>query len=73
VVWAAAIALALAAARGRAARLALPVTLIVAHIANVALTTPAQEFRFAFPIYVMSLVLIGVTIVRRGPTEAPGR
>ena len=54
---------------GRARGLALPVALIVAQTANVALTTPAQEFRFAFPTYVMSLVLIGVTIVRVGPTD----
>lgn len=68
-VWSAAIALSVAVKRGRARGLALPVALIVAQTANVALTTPAQEFRFAFPTYVMSLVLIGVTIVRVGPTD----
>jgi hypothetical protein len=62
--WAAAIALVIAAFRRRAGGLGWPAAFIVAHLANVALTTPAQEFRFAFPLYLMSLALAAAALVR---------
>ena len=65
-VWAVVVALALAVRRKRATGMALPALLLAAHFTNVAITTPAHDFRFAFPIYLMSLVLVGATVLR-GP------
>ncbi len=63
-VWAAVIALGLAVARRRARGLVWPAGIVCAHLANVALTTPAQEFRFAFPIYLMSFALAAAAMAR---------
>ncbi len=55
VLWLATAAYAAVAWRGPR-RLLLPAVLLAAHALNVALTTPAQEFRFAFGLYVCGLL-----------------
>lgn len=44
--------------------------LILAHIFNVAATTPGQEFRFAFPIYLMVLVSLPLAWLVARPQES---
>ncbi len=55
VLWAAAAVYAFAASRARW-RLLMPAALLAAHLVNVAVTTPAQEFRFAFGLYVAGIL-----------------
>ncbi len=70
-----------AAFRPRLRILLLPGALFVLHLANVAATTPAQEFRFAFPLYLIGLLAAPLWwLVARpadadltGPGEAPER
>ena len=64
VVWAGVVALVIAMQRRQAQGLALPVALIAVHMMNVAVSSPLQEFRFAFPIYLMSLLLVGSVFAR---------
>ncbi|MDH3306679.1 MAG: DUF6020 family protein [Acidimicrobiia bacterium] len=54
-VWAALGTYAALAARRKLRRLLIPGALWLAQLANVAATSPAQEFRFAFGVYVMAL------------------
>lgn len=51
--------------RRRLAGLGPAVALSVAQLANVAATTPAQEFRFAFGLYLMGWLWIAVAVARR--------
>jgi len=51
-------AVALFAIRHRARRFLIPSALLVAHVANVMATSPAQEFRFAYPLYLMSALTL---------------
>lgn len=69
--WLAGFALLWAKLRGRLRPLSLPVMLLVAHTANVALTSTAHEFRFAFPVYLMSWWLIAFALLGHAPT-GPG-
>jgi hypothetical protein len=55
----------------RARRFLLPSSVLVAHTLNVAATSPAQEFRYAFPVYllaVLTLTLLWPALVR---SESP--
>jgi hypothetical protein len=42
----------------RAQRFLLPSTILVAHTINVIVTSPAQEFRYAYPIYLMAALTL---------------
>jgi hypothetical protein len=42
----------------RARRFLLPSTLLVAHTLNVIATTPAQEFRYAYPLFLMAVLTL---------------
>jgi hypothetical protein len=42
----------------RARRFLLPSALLVAHTLNVVATTPAQEFRYAYPLYLMAALTL---------------
>ena len=42
----------------RARRFLLPSALLVAHTLNVMATTPAQEFRYAYPLYLMAALTL---------------
>jgi len=53
----------------RARRLLLPCVLLVAHTLNVMATSPAQEFRYAYPLYLMA----GLTLPLLWPTLRPRR
>lgn len=50
-------------------RFLLPSSLLLAHVANVAATSPAQEFRYAYPLYLMALL----TLPLLAPTLRGGR
>jgi hypothetical protein len=52
----------------RGPRSLLPSTLLVAHTFNLFLTSPAQEFRYAFPVYLISALTLTLLwpAVRRG-------
>ena len=52
--------------------LGLAVLLVLAQMANVALTTPAQEFRFAFGVYVMCWLLVAAGAARTAETRQEG-
>ena len=69
-VWAALLTYAAVAYRRSLRRLLLPAALIVAQGLNVAVTTPAQEFRFAFGIYVMALLSVPLLWLAARPSEA---
>lgn len=72
-VWAGLTALVWAIRRGRWRPLLPAVALLLAQGLNVAATTPAQEFRFAFGIYLMSLLLaVAAYAVTRSGRSAPG-
>lgn len=53
--------------RRRLGGLGLAVALFLAQMANVALTTPAQEFRFAFGLYLMGWIWVAVAVARLMP------
>ena len=71
-------AVVLFAARPEGRRFLIPSVILLAHLANVAATSPAQEFRFAYPLYLMSAltiplvwpVLMGQEETRRRPSES---
>ena len=46
------------AVRPRGRRFLLPSVILVAHTLNVAATSPSQEFRYAFPLYLMSALTL---------------
>jgi Family of unknown function (DUF6020) len=52
----------------RARRFLLPSALLVAHTLNVMTTTPAQEFRYAYPLYLMAALTVPLLwpVLRRG-------
>jgi hypothetical protein len=58
--WAAAAAVGLLARRRALTGLVPVLVLVGAHVVNVVATSPAQEFRFGFPVYVMCLLLVPV-------------
>ncbi len=68
--WAATAALVVARRRGRSSGLLLPAVLLGAHTLNVAVTTPAHEYRFAYPVVLMSFVMIAVVALRASPGRA---
>ncbi len=70
VVWLAAATYAAIAWRRRLRVLLLGGALIACQIANVALTTPAQEFRFAFGIYLMGLLSLPLLWLVARPHDA---
>lgn len=73
--WLAGFALVWAWGRGRVRPLVLPIVLLVVHTANVALTSTAHEFRFAFPIYLMSWWMIAFAVLGHAstrPHDGPG-
>lgn len=71
------------AVRRRLRPMLLAGSLLVAHLGNVAATTPAQEFRYALPLYVTALISLPLwwlvvdperaTIVSDGSTDRPAR
>jgi len=69
-IWAALATYAAIAYRRRLRVLLWPGGLILAHIINVAATTPAQEFRYAFGIYVMALLSLPLLFLVANPLEA---
>ncbi len=70
VVWLTGAAYAAFAWRPRLRRLLLAGALIAAQVANVAITTPAQEFRFAFAIYLMGLASLPLLWLVARPGDA---
>jgi hypothetical protein len=42
----------------RARRLLIPSTLLLAHTLNVIATSPAQEFRYVYPLYLMAALTL---------------
>jgi hypothetical protein len=66
--WLAGTALVWAWFRGRVGAMWLPIVLLLTHVVNVALTSTAHEFRFAFPIYLMSWWLIAFAVLGHAST-----
>jgi hypothetical protein len=62
--WAAVVAFGVVALRGPR-RLLWAAVPLVAQIVNVAATSPAQEFRYAFGIYVLSLLSVPLAVRSR--------
>ena len=54
-------------------RLLLPATLFLAHIVNVAATSPAQEFRYAYPLYLVAVLTIPLATTTSPDTPATAR
>lgn len=53
-------------------RFLLPSSLFLAHVVNVAATSPAQEFRYAYPIYLMAVLTIPLLVpTLRGARHQP--
>lgn len=72
-VWLAAAVFTVLAWRRRLAGFGLTMALIGAHLVNVMGTSPAQEFRFGFPIYVMCLLSVPLLWRVRIEPPAAGR
>ena len=70
VVWAAALTYLGVALRKSLRLLLVPGALILAQLLNVVVTTPAQEFRFAFGIYVMGWLSLPLLWLVARPSEA---
>jgi hypothetical protein len=67
-------AILLFAIRPGARRFLLPSSLLAGHALNVALTSPAQEFRYALPLYLISAFTLALLVpaLRRGePVTEP--
>jgi len=69
-IWAGIVTYAAIAYRKRLRMLLWPGAFILAQIVNVALTTPAQEFRYAFGIYVMALLSLPLLWLVARPEDA---
>ncbi len=54
-------------------RLFLPVALFLIHLGNVALTSPAQELRYAYPLYLVAVLTLPLAylVFRPGSRQAP--
>jgi hypothetical protein len=53
-------------------RFLIPSTLFLAHLVNVVVTSPAQEFRFAYPLYITAALTVTLIYPTLRPSRAEG-